>query len=157
MADVNPPPNQQLPRQFFEDREVRKYMEQFQFTVFQLWKRTGGGTDIIQETIILEQNNTATNQGINSKLARLTQRVAQLENDDRSGEFRQGINRLNQRIDELVDAITKELQNFHRPNREFEQSSIELTLQLIKELRLLSARVEEGTESGITIDDIEEE
>ena len=156
MAFVNPPPSQQLPRQFFEDAEVRKYMEALQFNVFQLWKRTGGGTDLIETVITQETTNTSTSSGNTGKIARLTQRVAELESNDRSGEFKQSIARLNQRINELVDAITEELENFHRPNREIEQASIELMGQMIKEIRLLSERAAEAWDSSLTIEDIDD-
>lgn len=42
---VNPPPNLKLPVAFQENNDQRTYFRQLEWIMFQLWKRTGGGTD----------------------------------------------------------------------------------------------------------------
>lgn len=72
MATVNPPPNFKIPREFLKDKEARSYFQQLQFTVFQLWKRTGGGNDIIDS---IEDDITSTE----SRVSRISARVNSLE------------------------------------------------------------------------------
>lgn len=45
MIAVNPPPSIRIPRAFQKDPEVREFYRLFNHMIFQLWKRTGGGTD----------------------------------------------------------------------------------------------------------------
>lgn len=52
MAEVNPPPHIKLPRKLAEDPELRAYFQNRDFIQFQLWQRTGGGTDVIAETSV---------------------------------------------------------------------------------------------------------
>jgi len=47
MTIVNPPPQLKIPRKFLADPELRSYSEQQRQIMFQLWQRTGGGTDIV--------------------------------------------------------------------------------------------------------------
>lgn len=49
MAIVNPPPHLKLPKKLAEDPEIRAYFQNRDFIQFQLWERTGGGTDAIAE------------------------------------------------------------------------------------------------------------
>lgn len=48
MADVNQP-LLQVPPSLLGSDDVRRYLEQVNFTIFQLWKRTGGGNDDIAD------------------------------------------------------------------------------------------------------------
>ena len=47
---VNPPPQTRIPDQFFNDPELRKFFEDWRTILFQLWNRTGGSTDAIDDT-----------------------------------------------------------------------------------------------------------
>ena len=49
MTNVNPPPQPRLPKQFLNDKEVTGYMRQLQTIIFQLYQRTGGDSDSINE------------------------------------------------------------------------------------------------------------
>jgi hypothetical protein len=50
MTQVNPPPQIKLPSAFLKDREISGYFRQLDRMLLQLWTRTGGTTDIINET-----------------------------------------------------------------------------------------------------------
>jgi hypothetical protein len=51
MSNVNPPPYIKMPDKFFSDRDLRRYFEGLEFIIFQLWKRTGGGSDAVSSAI----------------------------------------------------------------------------------------------------------
>ena len=44
---VNPPPQVRMPEKFFNDPEVRSFLERWQSILFQLWSRTGGALDLV--------------------------------------------------------------------------------------------------------------
>ena len=48
MSRVNPPPNLRIPKRFLANKEDRDYFQQLEFILFQLWKRSGGGENLIQ-------------------------------------------------------------------------------------------------------------
>lgn len=72
MARVNPPPQLKIPARFLKDVELRRYFEQRDYIQFQLWTRSGGGVDIINENIIIsnraETNSQARINEINEKI-----------------------------------------------------------------------------------------
>ena len=51
---VNPPPALRIPKKFLVDPESKPFFEQMRTILFQLWKRTGGGVDLVagQQIII---------------------------------------------------------------------------------------------------------
>lgn len=49
MNPVNPPPALRRPKKIREDRELEIYFQQLEFIVFQLWQKTGGGVDLIDQ------------------------------------------------------------------------------------------------------------
>ena len=49
MARVNPPPNLRTPKRFMAENDSRSYFEQLEFILFQLWGRTGGQNDDIND------------------------------------------------------------------------------------------------------------
>ena len=51
MALVNPPPALRLPQVLRENQEARVYFEQIQKILFQLWARTGGGNDDVNDLL----------------------------------------------------------------------------------------------------------
>ena len=51
MANVNPPPALRLPESLRQNQEARVYFEQIQRILFQLWTRTGGGNDDINDLL----------------------------------------------------------------------------------------------------------
>lgn len=52
MAKVNPPPFLKTPALFLKEKGTRKYFQSIEFILFQLYKRSGGGTDLIDEIAI---------------------------------------------------------------------------------------------------------
>jgi len=50
MSNVNPPPNIDVPKQFLEDPETRDFFLKQGFMLYQLWLRTGGGDDVVNES-----------------------------------------------------------------------------------------------------------
>ena len=59
MTQVNPPPRPRIPQAFLKDREVTGYVEQLQTIIFQLWQRTGGDNDTVQD--LLDINDSSFN------------------------------------------------------------------------------------------------
>ena len=47
--NVNPPPQLRIPQAFLQDREVRTFIEQQNTIIFQLYQRTGGANDGIDD------------------------------------------------------------------------------------------------------------
>jgi hypothetical protein len=68
MSRVNPPPFAKIPKEFAANRETKSYFENIQFTLFQLWKRTGGGTDEVEQSLQYVASSSA-------RLADLEQRI----------------------------------------------------------------------------------
>ena len=46
---VNPPPQLQIPRSLAQDKGSRDYLRQVETILFQLWNRTGGDIDVIED------------------------------------------------------------------------------------------------------------
>ncbi|RKW71274.1 hypothetical protein, partial [Bacillus sp. L75] len=46
---INPPPQLQVPPALLKDKPTRDYLRQVETILFQLWQRTGGDTDIIDD------------------------------------------------------------------------------------------------------------
>ena len=51
MAIVNPPPIRP-PNKWMNDQELSKDVQELYFYMFQLWQRTGAGTDLIEQNEI---------------------------------------------------------------------------------------------------------
>lgn len=47
MVAVNPPPHLQMPAEFLSDKAKRDYFQQLEFILWQLFERTGGGSDAV--------------------------------------------------------------------------------------------------------------
>jgi len=50
MAKANPPPNIPIPDKFLRDPDTRDYFESRDFIQFQIWKKIGGGDDLVEES-----------------------------------------------------------------------------------------------------------
>jgi|TARA_R110000744_G_scaffold121908_3_gene226762 hypothetical protein len=68
MANVNPPPALRMPRIILEDREWRDYERNRDVILFQLWQRTGGNIDQIENS---KNNITSTSSRVNRNTARI--------------------------------------------------------------------------------------
>ena len=65
---VNPPPILKLPKAFLEDREVREFIKQQNTILFQLWNRTGGVNDDVDEA---KENITASSSRVSRNAGRI--------------------------------------------------------------------------------------
>lgn len=82
MANVNPPLFPPIPKSLQSDLEAVEYFNQLQFILFQLWERTGGGTDLIDESSILNTQPVVRNPKPKEELSVPTSgnaKVSQLE------------------------------------------------------------------------------
>lgn len=68
MAQVNPPPQLNIPPNFLKDRETRDYLRQIETILFQLYNRTGGASDIIEDN---QQDITSTSSRVSRNAARI--------------------------------------------------------------------------------------
>lgn len=75
VVKVNPPPALKIPKQFFNDPELRTFFEQQRVILFQLWNRTGGPSDSVSAT---EEALTSTG----SRVSRNAARINSLEKKD---------------------------------------------------------------------------
>ena len=68
MTQVNPPPQVRIPDKFFEDPELRTFFERWDTILFQLWNRTGGHEDLVDDSI---QELTSTGSRVSRNAARI--------------------------------------------------------------------------------------
>lgn len=72
MSHVNPPPQLRIPDKFFNDQELRSFFERQQRIIWQLWLRTGGNEDFVDDS---QQDITSTG----SRVARNAAKINALE------------------------------------------------------------------------------
>jgi len=65
---VNPPPQLRIPETFRKDKVIRKFFEQQNRILFQLWNRTGGSNDAIEDS---QQNITSSSSRVSRNAARI--------------------------------------------------------------------------------------
>jgi hypothetical protein len=68
MATVNPPPQLQLPKEFISNKQQRNYFKQVETILFQLWQRTGGTVDAVENS---QQNITSSSSRVSRNAARI--------------------------------------------------------------------------------------
>ena len=68
MAIVNPPPNLRIPANILKDKMWTEYERQRDVILFQLWARTGGSTDSIEDS---QQNITSSSSRVSRNAARI--------------------------------------------------------------------------------------
>ena len=67
-VNVNPPPQLRIPQAFLQDREVRTFIEQQNTIIFQLYRRTGGVNDSIDDS---QQNITSSSSRVSRNSAKI--------------------------------------------------------------------------------------
>ena len=67
-VNVNPPPNLRVPKMFLDDKEARNFFNQQITILFQLWQRTGGTTDTVEDS---QQNITSSSSRVSRNAARI--------------------------------------------------------------------------------------
>lgn len=65
---VNPPPQPRYPPEIANNQPVREYFDNLNRVILQLWKRTGGPTDAIDES---QQSLTSTGSRVSRNAARI--------------------------------------------------------------------------------------
>lgn len=65
---VNPPPQLRIPDEFIAKKNQREFFSQINTILFQLWNRTGGSTDIIEDS---QQNITSSSSRVSRNAARI--------------------------------------------------------------------------------------
>ena len=65
---VNPPPINKLPEKIKKDKELNTFFRHLNHMLLQLWKRTGGGEDLIDST---EQGLTSNSSRVSRNAARI--------------------------------------------------------------------------------------
>ena len=56
-VQVNPPPHLKIPRKFLQDNEVYPYLRNLETILFQLWNRTGGDNDAVDDGANLQSSS----------------------------------------------------------------------------------------------------
>ena len=67
-VNINPPLQLRVPSQFLNDKPTRDYFEQTNIILFQLWQRTGGDTDSINNS---QQDISSTSSRVSRNAARI--------------------------------------------------------------------------------------
>jgi hypothetical protein len=67
-VSVNPPPQLRIPKEFLANTEQRDFFRQTNTILFQLWQRTGGTTDEIEDS---KQNITSSSSRVSRNAARI--------------------------------------------------------------------------------------
>jgi len=67
-VNINPPLQLRVPPEFLNDKQTRDYFEQTNIILFQLWQRTGGTTDSIDNS---QQDISSTSSRVSRNAARI--------------------------------------------------------------------------------------
>ena len=67
-VQVNPPPQLKIPRKFLQDNEVFPYLRNVNTILFQLWNRTGGDNDSVDDG---QQEQTASSSRVSRNAAQI--------------------------------------------------------------------------------------
>lgn len=143
----------QWPRQWIADAEIAptiKYLNRF---LHDLWIRTGGGEDLIDEAVtgsVTESGAVARQRAILNQLAN---RVQCLEERSAESATLSKLAAINRRIDELIETLIEEIRALKNP--EFESKLLAYQSLIKNELELLNARAEEAWVTGIEMGDTE--
>ena len=166
MAKVNPPPQLDLPKEFLASRPIRDYMRQIEVILFQLWQRVGGDTDIIEviekeisvisDDVVINSASLVRPQqlfNLQSQLDVASGRIETNEIDLATRPRMSDLFRANQRIDELIDELIKEIRDI-APNVELQNKALCIQVETLQQMKLLNLRTEEAFETELDEDDI---
>lgn len=157
---VNPPPQLKIPPAFLKDRETREFVKQQNTILFQLWHRTGGNEDFVDELITGNDISRALATkpaqlfNLKSQIEEASDRIEANEIDLSTRPRMSDLFKINQRVDELIDELIEQLENLNIGS-EAQKSSVELQVEMLKQTKLLNVRFEEMAETHITDEDIE--
>ena len=66
MANEVNPPTMTPPKKWMDDEEIGPWAREMSQFWFQLWQRTGGGTDVIEEAQVTSSSGIATQSQLNA-------------------------------------------------------------------------------------------
>ena len=141
----------QWPRKWLEDPEINPVIVYLNRFLHDLFIRTGGGEDLIEEatgTSSITQTDTGR---ISAQLARLEKRLEAVENRDFDG-LNAKIARLNRLVESLLQDLLTEVKKLR--DVELENKALSVQQAIRDEIELLNARIEEAFETHIDGDDL---
>ena len=142
----------QWPRAWMADDEIRPVIEYLNRYLHDLFIRTGGGDDAIESLEEVSAAEADTSR-LFATIRRLERRVQDLEESNDNEVLNSKIAKLNHKVNKLIaDLIAAVKAN--APDRELEHKVLCIQQQTLKEIELLSARVEEAFETEIEADDL---
>lgn len=142
----------QWPKKWLDDPEIRPVIEYLNRFLHDLFIRTGGGDDLIEEAAGTSSINESDTGRITAQLARLEKRLEEVENRDFDA-LNAKIARLNRLVESLLQDLLTEVKKLR--DVELENKAICIQESIRDELKILNARVEEGYETHIDGDDLE--
>jgi len=150
LADVDPFVIQ-WPNKWLSDPEIRPVIEYLNRFLHDLFIRTGGGGDLIEEAV---DNSTDRSDAarISGQISRLEKRLEEVENRDFDA-LNAKIARLNRLVESLLQDLITEVKKLR--DVELENKAICVQEAIRDELKLLNARSEEAFETHIDGDDLE--
>ncbi len=141
----------QWPRKWLEDNEIRPVIEYLNRFLHDLFIRTGGGTDLIDESAGVTSTNQSDATRLLAHISRLERRVVAVEERDFDG-LNAKIARLNRIMETILNELLTEISLLR--DEELENKALSVQQAIRAELELLNARVEEAFETSIEEDDI---
>jgi len=134
------------------DNEIRPVIEYLNRFLHDLFIRTGGGDDLIEEVVETTAAEADTSRLL-STINKLERRVRDLEESTDTDELRTKVANLNQKVNQLINELLTAVKAL-APDLEQESEKLVLLGNLLDEVKLLNARIEEAFETKLDGDDI---
>lgn len=147
MAEVDPF-IQPIPKQFQNDRELRAWTEYLHRFLHDIWIRTGGGDDEIEN--IQEEESSAEGEvsRIQALVDRLTKRVTDLEKLNDYAQINARITATNKRIDEVIEALLNKLDEL-KEDPVVAAKTLDALQETVRQLKLANIRLEIVSDSSL--------
>lgn len=134
------------------DNEIRPVIEYLNRFLHDLFIRTGGGDDLIESASDLTSADEVTPRLL-ATIKALENRVRDLEESNDTDALIAKVAKLNQKVSKLISELLTAVKA-NAPDKEQESEKVTLLANLVDEIRLLNARVEEAYETEIDGEDI---
>ena len=141
-----------IPRKFLNDPELRPFFEYLNRHLHDMFIRSGGGDDAIENLGEVSAAEAGTSR-LFATIKRLERRVQDLEEASDTEELRSKLAKLNQKVTKLITELLAAVKDL-APDKEQESDKVVLLENILHEARLLNARYEEACETEIDGDDI---
>jgi len=141
-----------IPPKFLNDPELRPFFEYLNRFLHDLFVRTGGGDDAIEniEESSVTEVQTSTLLATNR---RLEKRIEDLEGSNDNEVLNSKIAKLNAKVNKLVNELIDAVKAL-APDLEQESEKVVLLANIRDEISLLNARIEEAFETELDGEDI---